>query len=136
MAKIDEKVMSLVEAELEKNPDATVDELYDESVATSPSIGKLSKRQFNARYPLQVKRRKGRAADAAEAAAKPKARKQRAPGRPKATAAAGGNRQALRDVFLRFASDLVGAEQRKDLVKVLAGVDEYVDSAIDAAGKK
>ena len=57
MATVDDKVMSAVEAALKKDPDVSVDELFAMAKGISPSVGKLSKRQFHAQYPLQVKRR-------------------------------------------------------------------------------
>lgn len=124
----------MVEDELKKNPGATVDELYAKAKSAVSSIGKLTKRQFNARYPLQVKRRTSSSSGGGrKRAKKSKPRASRASGR-KAVAPA-GNREAVRDVFLRFASDLAAAEARKDLVKVLAAVDKYVDSAMEASAK-
>jgi hypothetical protein len=43
------------------------------------------------------------------------------------------NREKVRSVLLGFASDLAAAEQRTDLVKLLAGVDRYVDKVIKAS---
>jgi hypothetical protein len=38
-------------------------------------------------------------------------------------------------VFLQFAIDIAAAEERKDLVKVLAGVDHYVDQVLKGVAK-
>ncbi len=65
MAETDPKVMSLVEAALAKDPNASVETLYDMAKKSSRAIGKMNLRQFHARYPLQVKRRKNKAAKAA-----------------------------------------------------------------------
>lgn len=124
MAKTDEKVMELVESELKKNPDASTDELFEKAKKVSSSIGKLSLRQFNARYPLQVKRRKSQSAGR-------KTRRRRTGSRRKAPAGDSA-RQAVRESFLSFASDLTAAQERKDLVKVLANVDRYVDQVLKA----
>lgn len=138
MANNDDKVMAAVESALKKNPDATVDELFDMAKGINSSVGKLSKRQFHARYPLQVKRRSGRSAK------KPKkkaARKKAAPRRTRSRAkkaapvANGPSRDSVRKIFLRFASDLAAAEARKDVVKVVAGVDRYVNDVIKATAK-
>jgi hypothetical protein len=59
VAKTDEKVMRMVEAELGKNPDASVDELFDKAKGLNSGVARMSRRQFHARYPLQVKRKKG-----------------------------------------------------------------------------
>jgi hypothetical protein len=57
MSDIDEKVLSAVEAALMKNPGATVDELFAVALGVNEAVAGLSKRQFHARYPLQVKRK-------------------------------------------------------------------------------
>lgn len=125
MAKTDEKVMKFVENELNKNPDASTNELFEKAKKVSSSIGKLTLRQFNARYPLQVKRRKSQTSGR-------KTRRRRTGSRQKASPDAKG-REAVRQVFLSFASDLTAAQERKDLVKVLSNVNKYVDRAIKAA---
>lgn len=127
VAKTEQKVMELVEAELQKNPGASVDELFAKAKKVSSSIGKLSLRQFNARYPLQVKRRASQKKGGRK-------RKKTTRRRSQARASAGNGRDAVRAAFLSFASDLAAAQERKDLVKVLADVDKYVDRAMKAAG--
>lgn len=143
-AKTDDKVMSVVEKELEKNPDASVDELYEKAKKASPSVSKLTKRQFNARYPLQVKRRKSRkGSTSSRKKAKKKAKTDRRSRKttPKRTrragtaGATGTGREAVRETFMRFASDMASAEERKDLVRFLAGIDGYVDEVLKAASK-
>lgn len=144
MANADDKVMAAVESALKKNPDATVDELFDMAKGINSSVGKLSKRQFHARYPLQVKRRSGGSAKpkkkkagrkkaAASAASAPRRTRSRA--RKAAPAANGSTRDSVRGIFLRFASDLAAAEARKDVVKVVAGVDRYVNDVLKATAK-
>jgi hypothetical protein len=124
-----DKVMALVEQELAKNADATVDDLFEKARAVDKSVGKLTKRQFHARYPLQVKRREG---------GKSKSRR-RLTVRKKARAAKpsemSANREAVRTTLMAFASDMASAEQRKDLVQFLAGIDKYVDAVLKAASK-
>jgi len=126
VAKTDAKVMEFVENELKKNPDVSTDELFEKAKKVSNSIGKLSLRQFNARYPLQVKRRKSQASGRKTRRRKSKSRRKAAKG--------GNGREAVRQIFLSFASDLTAAQERKDLVKVLADVDKYVDQVMKAAG--
>ncbi len=182
MAEIDDKVMAFVEETLKKSPKIKLADLFEKAKEVSASIGKLSKRQFNARYPLQVKRRKSqsarpkgktakatggkrgaraKASDTGSAAPKAKGRprktkaasppaKTAAPKAPKAPAkrrkparrpapaipavpAPAGNRDQVRQIFLQFATDITGAEERKHLVKVLASVDRYVDQVLKAA---
>lgn len=126
-ADIDERVMELVETELEKNPTVSVGDLQRRATEIQPDIERLSIRQFHARYPLQIKRRKNRALERIEGLAG-------GWGKGRGRSAGGkADRDAIRATFLRFASDLTAAEARKDLVRVLAGVDRYVDQVIRAA---
>jgi len=132
VAKVDDKVMAAVEAALKKNPQASVDELFDVAKGVNSGVGRLSKRQFHARYPLQVKRRSG-GAKPRKAAPKKPARKKAAARRPRAKQPdAGSTREKVRGILLRFASDLAAAEARKDVVRVVAGVDRYVDEVLKA----
>lgn len=131
MAKTDEKVMALVQDEIRKTPDIQTSELYEKAKSAVSSVGRLSLRQFNARYPLQIKRRMAQGEEVARP--RPRARK-RGPGRKgRREAQAMGSRDAVRQVLLRFAADLSGAEQRAELVRVLAGVEGYVDDIVKAA---
>jgi hypothetical protein len=124
----DPEVMAAVEKELKKNPDASVDELLEVATKVNSSMADLTKRQFHARYPLQVKRKLN----------PPKAPpvKRRAPrkkSREKAEST-GGHRDEVRQIFLRFATDLAAAEERKAVVRVVAGVDTYVDEVLETVG--
>jgi len=122
MAKIDDKVMAAVEKELKKNPDASVDELQAMATKINASMGDLTKRQFHARYPLQVKRKMN----------PPKPRKKsRKTGRSKRKGApANGHREKVREILLRLASELAAAEERAEAVRVVAGIDSYVDEVL------
>lgn len=126
MPKTEEKVMGLVEDELKKNPKVSTSDLFDKAKKASSAIGKLTLRQFHARYPLQVKRRRSQSTSK-------KPRRQRG-GRQKAATTSNG-REAVRQTLLAFASDMAAAEERKDLVKVLADVDKYVDRVMKAAAQ-
>ena len=128
MTEIDEKVLHAVEAALNKNPKATVDELFEVAKGVNRAVESLSKRQFHARYPLQVKRKL--------APRKPH-RTRRAKGAPRRGRKAPSNgsvRDAVRASLLKFATDLAGAEARKDVVRVVAGIDRYVDEVLKATG--
>lgn len=130
MAKAEEKVMQFVKDELAAEPDVETSELFERAKKVDPSVRKLSLRQFNARYPLQIKRR--------QTLSRPgRKRQKRSPSRTqtRSRSAASSSRDQVRDVFLQFASDLSSAEDRKDLVRVVARVDRYVDDAMKAAGK-
>ena len=132
MPEVDEKVMSFVEGVLKKNPDMELEELFEATKKFKPSIGSLSRRQFNARYPLQVKRRRALAERGVTGRGKrPRTKKtptavSQKPPRPLPSSEA-YPKDAIRQIFLQFATDIAAAEERKDLVKVLASVDKYVD---------
>lgn len=129
MAKTDNKVMKFVEDELKKKPDIDVKDLYEQAKKIkSGGVSKLSLRQFNARYPLQVKRRQSQKKGGRST------KRKRSTSRRRTAPSNGKNRDAVRDTLLRFASEVAGAEHRKDLVKVLAEVDKYVDEVLKAAG--
>jgi hypothetical protein len=127
MSDIDPKVLSAVEAALEKHPEATVDELFAVALGVNKEVAGLSKRQFHARYPLQVKRKLSPPRPRRPRQAKPSVKRRSKP-------VDGSVREAVRASFLEFASDLAGAEARKDLVRVVAGVDRYVDAVLEATG--
>jgi hypothetical protein len=128
MAKNEQKVMEFVEKELKANPKQTTTELFEKAKKVDTGVAKLSLRQFNARFPLQIKRKQSQAATGGRRRPAAKSRKGAPRGRE-------GRRLAMRDVFLQFATDLSSAEERKDLVAVLARVDQYVAEAMKAAGR-
>jgi hypothetical protein len=129
VANTDEKVLAAVENALKEKPDASVDELFELAKGVSQSVAGLTRRQFHARYPLQVKRK----------LAPPRKRRtgRRKGAAPRAESKTSGThaRDAVRSSFLRFAQDLAAAEARKDVVKVVAGVDRYVDEVLKATGR-
>ena len=122
MADVDPKLMTFVETAIEQSPDASTNELFEEAKKKFPSAKKLTVRQFHARYPLQIKRRMSLAKGKTprKKASAPRSRK-----RPV-------RRDAVRAALLQFASDLSAAQERHELVKVLANVDDYVDAVMDA----
>lgn len=128
----DDKIMTAVKKELKKNPDIQVKDLYEKLSGKVEGVEELSLRQFNARYPLQIKRRERMAeaeSQAAPARASQQQRRRRSRRRDEAS------RGEVRDVFLRFASELSSAEERSELVGVLSKVDGYVDEVVKAARK-
>jgi hypothetical protein len=143
VAKINEKVMKLVDGELAKKPDTSTKDLFQKAKSAVPHIGRLSLRQFNARYPLQIKRRskKPKAAPKARAA---KAEKPARPARARRAAATRRavkpegtvDRDAIRQTFMRFASEVAAAKEPQDVFKLMAQVDKYVDSVVKAAGAR
>lgn len=161
MAETNPKVMAMIEAELAKDPSISNDELLAKAKKIDRSVGNLSARQFNARYPLQVKRRKDgpkpakkkkgttrkkAAAGAKKArAGKTRAASSRKAGRKKAasgakrgrgTAAApasGGDREAVRKILLDYAKKVSAADSMTDMVDLVMDVDRYVDRVMKAA---
>lgn len=123
MPEVNEKVMSMVEEELRKNPKATTAELKEKAEKVDKGVAKLTNREFHARYPLQVKRR--------AAPAKPRRPARRAARRPTRSETPEG-RTAIRGVLLDFARAVAAAEGKADVVDVIGGVDRYVDRVLKA----
>lgn len=143
MADANSQVMDLVRAEIEKNPAISNQELLEKAKAVDKSIGKLSARQFNARYPLQVKRAMKPAAKKARPAA---SRRPKTAGtgssRGKGAGSArdqgqgpgqGQGRDKVRTIMLELARDVANAQGKGDVVDVIMGIDRYVDRVIKAA---
>lgn len=129
MADTNPKVLEMIEAELKKNPDASNAELLEKAKKIDPSVGELTPRQFNARYPLQVKR--------AMAPRKPRKRaaksKATGSGRRRTRRGSGGNdRDQVRGVLLELAKDVANAQGKGDVIDVIAGIDGYVDRVISS----
>lgn len=117
-----DKVMELVERRLAKQPDLETSELYEEAKKVDPAVGDLTLRQFHARYPLQVKRRQAAARGGGR-------RRSRARSRRRQPAL---DRSAVRQSLLRFAQDISAAEDKADVIDVLANIDRYVDEIAGA----
>ncbi len=157
MARVEklDKVMQLVEKELKKNPKATAKELQQKARAVSEAVGKLSVRQFHAKYPLQVRRKMapkkpGRAAPKARTAPKkprraaPKKPRRAAPkaraaakkprrAAPRARATRGQvSREAVRNTLMTFAKDVSAAEGKSETIAVLGKLDNYINAIIRA----
>lgn len=129
MAQPDEKLMEFVEAEMKKEPDISSKALFEKARKSIQAAKTLTIREFHARYPLQVKRKASLAAGGG--------RRRRKKPQSRATSRRNNSatrRDEVRAALLKFASDLSAAEERKDLVRVLAQVDDYVDEVLKAAG--
>lgn len=142
-----DRVMAMVEKELAANPNISNDELRAKAERLDGSIVQLSARAFNARYPLQVKRRgkprrrtakkdgsktrrsrgdTGRTARTAPARSRSAKARRRSPARPRA----GGSEDArlhVRAALLDFARDLAAADGAAGIVDVVGSVDDYVE---------
>lgn len=131
-----QQVMEMVEKELDKDPDVTLDALFERALEIDSSLGKLDKRQFHARYPLQVKRR-----NAPDRPRKPRATRKRrkssggdaAGARARRISEQFENRERMRALFLEFASEFAAAESRAEIVSFLGSVDKYVERAEELA---
>ena len=135
MAEVDEKVMTFVEETLQKRPKIQLEELFEKAKKVSGAVKDLSKRQFNARYPLQVKRRRSQASRGKGASRKGTGGSSRGARVARGKQGTVGPRESVRQVFLQFATDITGAEDRKDLVRVLASVDAYVDQVLKGVAR-
>jgi hypothetical protein len=129
MVKNEQKVMDFVQQELAKDPGIPTVELFERAKKVDTGVAKLTLRQFNARFPLQVKRK-----NSMESAGG--SRRRRGAGvRSRSRKAGEQRREAVREIFLRFAGDVSGAEEPRELIRVITEIDVYVDQAIKAAGR-
>lgn len=135
--------MDMVRRELVEHPDIDNAALFEKAQRVDPpAMEGVDRRQFNARYPLQIKRREmgprpPRASGPPRARRRARSRDGAAPGPVAAGAPAPPisilrtmARDGVRDVLLRFAQDLANAESRGELVGVVAAVDQYVDQIL------
>lgn len=147
MAERSQKAQERVREALERNPDATTQELQEAAQSVEPSISELSRRQFNAGYVLPLKRsassgkRKGARGGGRKQAGKQQAEETQPqtttasrPARKRAQASSGDERDQVRAAMLDFAREFSEAESRSAIVAVLADVDRYVDRIIGARG--
>ena len=111
MAVLNERVMNMVRDEIQKRPDITSQELFEKAKKLDRGMRSLSARQFNATYPLQVRR--------TLAPRRPRTR------RTGARNAAGKDR--VRGVLLEFARAVAGAQDRGALVEVIGNLDDWVE---------
>jgi len=123
MAERNEKVMEKVREELKKDPAMKSKPLYEQMQKVDKSIKDLSVQQFHARYVLPIKRE--------NAPKRPRKRKSAAKGSAprRSSPKQAAHRQQLRGVFLEFAKDLADAEERGEIVRVMADLESYVDRA-------
>ncbi|HUF14052.1 MAG TPA: hypothetical protein VMN78_13190 [Longimicrobiales bacterium] len=162
MADTNDRVMAMVEKELQADPEISNEDLRTKAEKLDEGVARMSARQFNARYPLQVKRRlrprrSGGRKSARRGAGRKRGGKTRAAGGAKRGRPAGAGRKArrpaaaksaratrggqedgtrgrVRATMLDFARDLASADGA-GLVDVIAGVDGYVDRVLEATGR-
>lgn len=133
MPNTNQQVLEMVEKEIRKNPDVDNETLFNKAVEKDKGVSKLSSRQFNARYPLQVKRRlanEAKASDNGKAKAKvskPKAKKAEAKQEVPTNGEAMGE---VRDILLDLVKEVAGADPMQ-MVDIVAGIDQYSDRVLD-----
>ena len=129
MTVTNEKVMAMVRDALHKNPKVATDELLKKAQKIDRSIKGLTRRQFHARYPLQVKRKMAAASGRTK-----RRRARRIAQRPQSSEA---DRNVIRQGLLGFARDMSAAQVKgtAEVIDVLAGVDKYVDNIAQLLGK-
>jgi hypothetical protein len=120
MADGNEKVMEMVRREIGADPTVTNETLFDRARRIDKKIGALTKREFNARYPLQARRRVAPAAGR---------RRQK----PASTRKAEAKRAAVREILLDFARAVAAAEGKAEMLDLVAGADAYVERLAGAA---
>ncbi len=134
MADANPKVMEMIESELKKDPDISNKALFEKASKMDKGVASLSPRQFNAMYPLQVKRALKPRKPRKRKKAKASPAQSRSAGRPKSgrgSSAKGGNeRDRVRSVLLALAKDIANADGKGDVVDVVAGIDRYVDRIV------
>lgn len=111
-------VLKMVREELQRPSSPSTAALYSRAIRIDPSIRELTLRQFNAKYPLRVKREKART----RAKEDGKRTRKRV------------DREAIRDVLFRFARNVAAAGGTAGVIDALAGVDRYVEEVVAAIG--
>lgn len=125
----EQEILEMVEDQLDRPnpPDTKV--LYRRAMHfIDRDVRHLSLQQFNAKFPLQVKRRKAR--ERTESRVK-RTREESDGDGTDGTDATDGQREAVRQTLLDFAKAVTGAEDRGAVIDVLTGVDEYVDRVVE-----
>jgi len=122
-----ERVMGFVTKALLEEPEPPVGELYERARTLDPGVAGMSLREFNARFPLQIRRREALERPGRRKSMRSKALRQRK------AADEDRRRAAVRGVLLRFAVELSEADGPAELVRVMAGLEAWVDETVAAA---
>ena len=146
MADRNQQVYEMVEQELHANPETSTDDLYEKAKKLDSGIAKLTLRQFNGRYPLQVKRqmnkengtttkktRKPRkqSQPKAEAKVEPKAESTPTPAPASVEVTINGNATAVRGTLLNMVHDLTHVSDMSAL-DLIAFIDRYTHEIVEA----
>lgn len=116
MPAVNDRVMNMVREEIQKRPEITSQELFEKAKKLERGMRSLTARQFNATYPLQVRRTLA-----------PRRRRSRGSGLRR-----GGSvfRERLRRVLLEFAREIAAADDAGKLVDVVGNLDSWVDRLV------
>ena len=133
MADVNPKVMEMVQSELKNDPDISNANLLEKAKQIDSGIGDLSARQFNARYPLQVKRAMKPTRRRKSASKSRKRKGSGGAGRGRASTS-DKSRDNVRMILLELARDVANAQGKGDVVDVVMGIDGYVDRVVKARG--
>lgn len=128
MADSEQRIREMVRAALQEDPAITNRVLLERAREIDPAaVAGLSMRQFHGRFRLPVAR-----AMSTGTSRKRQARRSRTPSsrEPVAAPERDAARDALRDVFRRFAVQLASAESRLEIVSAASRIDEYVEEAL------
>jgi len=130
---VEQEILEMVEDQLDRPnpPDTRV--LYRRAMHfIDRDVRHLSLQQFNAKFPLQVKRRKARERE--EARVK-RGRDERSSHDGGATEPGSGDdgalRKELRSVLIDYARLVAGADTRPDVIDAVDRVDEYVGRVLE-----
>jgi len=131
VADVNEQVMEMVRKELEASPDASTTELYEKAKKVDSAMSDLSIRQFHARYPLQVKRKKSLAEGGGR---RKKPRRNRASsskasrGTRRSTSVGSRSESEIHAVLLEFAKEVSAANDRGPtaMLDVISNLDGWV----------
>lgn len=127
----DPKVVEMVRNQLtrRKTP-PNVKALYGRAVRINEEIRELSLRQFNALYPLQVRRELKREARKAARRTREEAEASTAEPSPGQS-----RRSAVRSELYAFAAAVAGAGGPDELIDVILDLDRWVDRVEEAAAR-
>jgi hypothetical protein len=124
MPQANEKVLAMVRQELKKDPNVTNKALLTKAKRMNRAVGRLSPRQFHAKYRLKVSREM--------APSKPRAKRATRAAAPKKAPAS--DRGAVRSVLLELATEVAAADKAA-MVGVVASLDKYVDRIVGSASR-
>lgn len=134
------EVVAMVEKAITENPEISTADLYNQARDLNPAIGDLNRRQFHARYPLQIRRRQSSQAKAQEEevlgvptmeAVEASIPNPRRPRRIRAIQAEVVDpKDLLRRKFLEFAGEFAGATNQQETIQVVLGLEQTLDEIV------